>query len=218
MLNGLVNLIDRRLRALHGVTEYTSSPDCIFRIQLGTSRERIMLEDGTVVGAGTRIAILHFWNEHIPPFPRGGPRLGWARRISRALEDSLSELELYLASRPDLYDVLAIRAEMTLAAAERAPQLLALAAKYGFAPIKTGNASLGRQLHRLGENILIAMLVLAHNPRAFRVDTLRRSCTPIFISRTEMRRRFGKGGENTRQRTDLREPAEADGGRRATNA
>jgi hypothetical protein len=188
MLNGIVNLIDRNLRTLHGVTEYTSSPDCIFRLEVATSKEHIVLGDGTSVGAGARLIVLHLWNEHIPPFPPGGPTLGWARRLSRALEVSLSELEAYLASRPDLDDIQVIRAEMTLAAAERSSQLLALAGKFGFEPIKNANRSLPRRLHRLGENILIAMLVLAHNRAAFRIETLRRSCTPIFLSRAALRK------------------------------
>ncbi|QQO23422.1 hypothetical protein JJB98_27530 [Bradyrhizobium diazoefficiens] len=190
MLNGLVDPIDRRLRVLHSITEFTGSRDCIFHMQLGINRERIGLQDGTVVDAGARILILHLWNEHILPFPPSGPGLGWARRLSRQLEFSLRELDLHITSRANLQDVPAIRADMALAAGERAPQLLALAAKYGFEPVQTGESSLARRMHRLGENILIAMLVVAHNPRAFRIDTLRRSCTPIFVSRAGMCRRL----------------------------
>jgi hypothetical protein len=197
MLRRLTRLIDRRLRSLQGITEYSTSQHCIFRMQVDRSRDALVLQDGTVLDAGTRIVVLHLWNEQIPAFPPGGPTLGWARRINRALEVSLRELELYLCSRPELDDVRVIKAEMALATAERGAQLLALAAKYGFEPIRPARGTLLRRIHRLGENILIAMLVLAHNPAAFRADTLRRSFTPVFLSRASLSGRIGTSRMNS---------------------
>lgn len=187
MLSGLVNAIDRRLRALHQVTEFSKSSQCIFRMEIAASQDHVALTDGTAIRPGDRIIVLHLWNEQIPAFPADGPTLGWALGLSRRLGKSLRELERFLASRPDLADVRAIKAEMTLGAAERREQLLALAAKYGFEPVEAPRRDLLKRLHRVGENILIAMLVLLHNPASFRWETLRRTCTPIFLSRSALR-------------------------------
>jgi hypothetical protein len=191
MLTAAIKHIDRTLRLRHGIVEYASSPCCIFRMELAVSEANVVLTDGTILRDTDRIILLHLWNEHIPPFPPGGPTLGWARRLSHALEYSLRELESYLGSRPELDDIVALRAEMALAAKERNDQLIALSARYGFEPVEAVPApSMSRRIHRFGENILIAMLVLAHNPASFRIATLRRSCTSIFLSRATLRRRF----------------------------
>lgn len=201
MLYNIVTAIDRRLRAVQGVTEYTGSPQCIFRIQVAVSNEQTVLGDGTVVCAGHRIIILHLWNEQIPRFPVDGPKLSWALAVSRRISASLSELEQFLASRPELSDILAIKAYMTLGAAERTDQLASLAAKYGFERIDAPTNDPLKRLHRFGENILIAMLVLLSNPASFRFDTLRRTCTPVFISRAALRERFGSKSDSREQVT-----------------
>lgn len=205
MLNGLVTVIDRRLRALHGVTEYSHSSHCIFRIQVAASKRYVALADGTTIHIGDRIILLHLWNEHIPPFPLDGPTLGWAVGISRRLGKSLRELEKFLASRPDLDDIQAIKAEMTLSAAERGDQFFLLASKYGFEPVEAPKLGWLGRLHRLGENILIAMLVLRYNPASFRGDTLRRNGTPAFLSRTALRERCKSSLSNADSR-DQRDP------------
>jgi hypothetical protein len=53
-------------------------------MQVATSDDDLMLPDGTWVRAGDRVIKLHLWNEQVPLFPRAGPTLGWARRMSRA--------------------------------------------------------------------------------------------------------------------------------------
>ena len=57
-------------------------------------------------------------------------------------------------------------------------------AYYGFETIpETASLPLRERLHRLGENILISLIVLAHNAGALRSDTLARVRVPIFLSR-----------------------------------
>ena len=51
--------------------------------------------------------------------------------------------------------------------------------------------SIGERLHRFGENILISLIILAHNPGALRPDTLRRVRVPIYLSRRMLEREFG---------------------------
>jgi hypothetical protein len=194
MLNALVSVIDRKLRARDGIFEYSAYPCCIFRAQLESNASDVALSDGTRVCAGSQLINLHLWNEHIPPFPAQGPTLGWARQICRDLEISLAELAAFLDDRPDLADIAAIGANVMFGSALQAQAVAQLAARYGFvrAVDAAPSRSIAQKLHLLGENILIAMLVMAHNPAALRADNLRRERVRIYLHRTELMRRFGR--------------------------
>jgi len=193
MLNALVSVIDKKLRARDGIFEYSVCPRCIFRAQLESSASDIALSDGTSVSAGSHLINLHLWNEHIPPFPAQGPTLGWARQMCRGLEISLEELAAFLQDRPAPEDIAAIGANMMFGSTLQAQALVQLAARYGFvrAVDVAPPRSIAQRLHLLGENILIAMLVIAHNPAAFRTDNLHRERVLVYLHRTELMRRFG---------------------------
>ena len=65
-------------------------------------------------------------------------------------------------------------------------------AHYGFeAIVAPEHLSVSERLHRLGENILISMILLAHNPGALHFDTLNRVRVPIHMSRRSLERKFG---------------------------
>jgi hypothetical protein len=191
-LEAMVSALDDRLRLRHGVIEYTSSPECLFRIQLVTSNENYVLADGTCIHPGGRVANLHVWNEQFPCFTGSGPTLAWARRVNHAFDLSLRELAAFLEARRDLDDVVAICANMSLEPAERSAQLVRFVNRFGFEQIAAASSrSFRQQVHWFGENILISMMVLARNAAALRVDTLRRDRTLVFLSRRELRRRYG---------------------------
>lgn len=192
VLAPLIDALDRHLRRRLQVTEYSSSPDCLFRLQLIVNDEEFLLEDGTLVRAGERLVDLHFWNEHVPLIPDGRPTLAYARRIERCLDVSLSELADHLSSHDDLSDVKAIRGNMSLGASRRSEQIARIAAKYGFETLARNRPlSAGERLHRLGENILVTFLVMRRNPSAVRADTLWRGRTLTYLSRRTLERRFG---------------------------
>jgi hypothetical protein len=191
-LEAMLAALDDRLRLRHSVIEYTNSPECLFRIQLAVSANRYVLADGTCIRPGDRIANLHIWNEQFPCFAATGPTLAWAHRVNHAFEVSLRELARFLDDRPDLHDVSAICANMTFEPAERSAQLVRFVGRFGFERITaTSSRSIRHQIHWLGENILISMMVLARNAAALRSDTLRRDRTLVFLSRCELRRRYG---------------------------
>ena len=194
MLNALVSAIDRTLRARQGIFEYSTCPDCIFRVQLAASARCIALADGTNVPADGRLIQLHLWNEHVPPFPARGPTISWARRIRRDLEMSLQELATFVASRPALADVMALEANMAFGSSEQTQLLAGLASRYGFvrAADSTRGYSILEALHLLGENILISMIVMSHNPAALRADCFRRGRVRVYLHRAELMKRFGK--------------------------
>jgi hypothetical protein len=191
-LEAVVVALDDRLRLRHKVIEYTNSPECLFRIQLGTSPEDYVLSDATCVRAGGRIVNLHVWNEQFPCYAGKGPTLAWARRVNHAFDLSLRELAVFLEVRRDLDDVLAICANLSLEPAERSEQLVRFVGRFGFERVAAANSrSLRQQMHWFGENILISMMVLARNAAALRADILRRDRTLVFLSRRELRRRYG---------------------------
>jgi YkoP-like protein len=188
--------LDRRLQQRHAVFEYSHHPACIFRLEIAASPRPVMLRDGTVARAGQRLARLHFWNEHIPPFPRTGATIAWARRMQQAIAISLRELAHYLASRPDLNDIAVIHGDVPSGTRTQTEKLARIMAHYGFETVaEPDDLPIGQRLHRLAENILISLIILAHNAGALRLDTLNRVRLPIYFSRRLLNEKFGDAGE-----------------------
>jgi len=191
-LEAMVAALDDRLRLRHGVIEYTKSSGCLFRIQFVAGSENYELSDGTCIHPGDRIAHLHVWNEQFPCFAGEGPTLAWARRVNHAFEFSPRELAGFLDGRRDLEDVVAICANMSLEPAERSAQLVRFVSRFGFEQIAAASSrSFRQQMRWFGENILISMIVLTRNAAALRANTLRRDRTLVFLSRRELRQRYG---------------------------
>jgi hypothetical protein len=188
--------IDRSLRARQGIVEYSTSPVCILRMQIVTNDRELVLTDGTVLPAGSRLIDLHLWNEQVPPFPPAGPTLGWARRMSLAFDRSLRELADYLIHHPSLDDVQAIRANMGFGPPAHSDLIAKIVARYGF--VRAADAisprSLSERLHLFGENVLISMIVMSRNATALRSGTMSRDRVRAFLSRAELIRRFGGNG------------------------
>jgi hypothetical protein len=189
----VVFALDARLRRRHAVFEYTHNPACVFRLDIVRAPRSLALRDGTRVRAGQRIARLHFWNEQVPPVPESGPTIAWARQMRRALAISLQELARYFASRPDLGDIALISGDAPSGTAAQRDQLARIMERFGFeAVVVPENLPIRERLHRLGENILISLIVLAHNAGALRSDSLMRVRLPIHLSRRILERKFGR--------------------------
>lgn len=193
-LGALVGVLDHHLRRRQGIIEYTDSPDCIFRMQVLSSDQDVLLSDGTRVRPGDRIIELHFWNEQLPTVRQIGSALTWARHMAKCAEISMRELARHLASRADLKDVRAVRGNLSLGSADRSNQIARLVSRYGFERIPPASPmKLTERVHRLGENILISMLVLARNASALRTDTLWRGRVRVYLSRRALEQRYGLG-------------------------
>jgi hypothetical protein len=187
-----VGLLDRRLRHEQAVFEYTRHPDCVFRLDINRAVKAFVLRDGTRVHPGQRVARLHFWNEQVPAIPKSGATIAWARQLQRGIATSLRELASFLASRPDLADVAVVCGEVPSGTRGQSAQVARIMANYGFeATVEPEHLSVGERLHRFGENILISMILLAHNPGALHLGTLNRVRVPIHLSRRTLERKFG---------------------------
>lgn len=188
----MIFALDSRLRRGHAIMEYTAHPSCIFRIEIGRAGRPLSLGDGTQLRAGQRIAQLHFWNEHIPPMPQNGATIRWARSLQKSIGISLRELACFLSSRPDLRDISVICGNVPSGTKAQSRQIGHIMAYYGF---ETGSdderLQIGERLHRFGQNVLISLIVFAHNAAALRLDTLSRVRVPIYLSRPTLERKFG---------------------------
>jgi hypothetical protein len=161
-------------------------------MQIIRSADELLLTDGTCVRPRDRVIDLHFWTEQVPLIPPAGPTFAWARQISRIFESSLQELAHHLAVRPDVEDIASIRVSMALGSAARSDQVCRVLSRFGFevAP-RQEEPSLGERIHRYGENILISLMVLAHNPITMRSETLRRDRVVLYLSRRSLEQRYG---------------------------
>jgi hypothetical protein len=184
--------LDRRLRDRNAVVEYTSDPCCILRIEIGQLDRKVSFRDGTLARAGDRMIDLHLWNEHIPLISARGPSVGWARRWQHCMDLSFRELVHFLTCRPDLNDISVLRAVNAFGAGERSAGNMLLMQRYGFESIAAVTpATMALRSRRLAENILITLMVLAHNPAALKRDTLRRGRSVLFMSRRVLEARYG---------------------------
>jgi hypothetical protein len=181
-------------RQRQAVFEYSQNPACIFRLDITRAPRDLTLRDGTAIHAGDRMARLHFWNEQIPAIPADGATIAWARRMKHAIGGSLHELARYLETRTDFDDVAAICGYVPSGTKSQSGQVARIMGYYGFETIpETEPLAVGERLHRFGENILISMIVLAHNAAALRSNTLARVRVPIFMSRRALQQEFTSG-------------------------
>lgn len=188
-LQTAVFALDRRIRRHIGVFEYSVHPECLFRLQVVTVEDPLALADGTSVRPGSRVLVLHLWNEQMPVIGRTGPTLAWGRKADRAMDTSLRELAYYLAAHPHLGDIAVICANMPVIGSEQAERFARILSRYGF---EGGIDATDRRglLHRFADAVLVLMLVLAANPRAVRSAVLRCCNMRVFVSRAALERRY----------------------------
>lgn len=182
--------LDRWLRRWHGVYEFTAHRDCILRAERALADESLLLSDGVSVRPGDPVLKIHLWNEHMPSMGQEGPTIAWARRVNRALDTSLRELARHIAQCSDLNGVDAVCADMRLAPAKQNAQLARIVSRYGFEAPKGSRVGRPGLPRRIGENLLMMLLVLATNPIACRAAVLRRAHARAVISRAKLLRLY----------------------------
>ena len=190
-----LSAFDARQRRRQAVFEYTRNPACIFRCHISRTPRELILRDGTRIRPGDRVARLHFWNEQIPH--GGGRRHHRLGAPDAARYRAVAARSGALSRRPsDLADIAVIRGHAPSATKSQSGQLARIMAYYGFELIAESEPlPPGERLHRLGENILISLIVLAHNAGALRRDTLTRVRVPIYLSRRVLESEFAAEDE-----------------------
>jgi len=185
----LVGGADAVLRRWYGVYEFTDDPNCLLRVALRRARVPVVLAEGLVIGAGSPIGLLHFWNEHLPPFPPHGPDICWAKGVEHRFEHSLRLLATHVEGNPAWAGVRALRGHAALSGGMRPAQMRRVASHYGFEIAALDLAGLAA-LHAFGQNFLLWALARAFNPGALTRQPFRRPRTELWISRETLRARF----------------------------
>lgn len=181
--------LDRWICRLQDVYEYTTHPQCLFRIQRVRADCAFQFADGTRIHPESRILSLHFWNEQVPVMGDGGPTLAWARRIMRAMYISLLELAGYLRQQPDLADIAAICIDARVSGTEQAEQLRRVLVRYGF-ETATSEFDPRGVLHRLADALNVMMLLSVTNPLGLQGAPFRYGKTRLFLSRAVLEKRY----------------------------
>jgi hypothetical protein len=196
LLAALILVIDRSLRRLQGVFEYSHKPDCLFRIRFNRLRTEVALSDGTLGRPGDPVVELHLWNEHIPVLPATGPSLAWGRQFNRCFAESLRELARFLMSKREFLNITMIRANMSVGSKAQSDQLHRIVSRHGFEIVPDpAGLSLSLHLRRFGENILYWLLTLVSNPAAARSNKFWRSRSLIYLSRRVLERKYAAADE-----------------------
>lgn len=186
-----IRQLDRLLRWLMGIEEFSRERDCILRISLVTAAEDVELSDGTRINRGEAIGELHWWNEHILQLPDEGATLQWAVSESRKLRRSLAELAAVVETDPRFREIRVFHAETPVFGAEGMQAVTALAERLGFETRRCQKPGrLLARIRRLGESLLFWALLWTYNPRSQRGRGLRRERCRLFITRTTLLNRY----------------------------
>ena len=184
--------LDSRLQRRNQIFEYSSDPQCMFRMQLVEAQQDVTLSDGSVIRKGDKIINIHLWNEHLPQIPPEGPTFAWARRLGSSFDFSLRQLAAFIDRHPELDSVAAIRAYVAVATSSREVQLLRLMGHFGFVTVASGRPpSWLERLHQYGENLLGLLLLLAVNPVVARISALWRVRQDLLLPRKLFDQRYG---------------------------
>lgn len=184
----LVGHADSLLRRYYGVFEFTDNPECVLRLEACRAHADLRLSDGTRVAAGEKLGGLHFWNEHVPPFPAAGPDLRWAKAMQHCIGVSMAELARFIGQSPEWQDVKVFGGGAPFCGRLCAMRIRRVSARYGFDLVEHAGDAV--PWHGLGRNILQWALERAFNPVASRRHSFARERHELWISRDRLLRGF----------------------------
>lgn len=176
--------IDWVLRRWYGVREFSATQDDLLRIAVQTAEHDLSLPDGTHIVAGDAILDLHIWNERVLRLGRAGSTLGWATRVRRSIDHSLSHLATHITTEPSLQSCKALRAVAVFVAGHGATTALGIAGRYGLTTLTQGAPA------PLGDTLVGFGLAWACNPHSLRGKPFRRVRNELWISRDAFLKRY----------------------------
>ncbi len=191
MLNRLFRAIDEHLRRSQNIVEFCGDADCLFRVRFCRAERAFPLERGAIP-EGAEMLELHYWNEHLPRPPEGGPDLMWAAKGRRMLMASLAKLADWIENTPEARGVEGVFAITTFLSPGEAQTGERLMARLGFRyePFTSG------AFRDFWENVYVWFLNRTFGEGRVRrrsVWGLRRVL--VWMPRENLLARFGTGAE-----------------------
>ncbi|MFQ5343217.1 MAG: hypothetical protein ACE5F6_16885 [Anaerolineae bacterium] len=192
-----VALLDALVRRAAGIFEFSDDPACLLRLGLARSHAGVVLSDGTVVRPGDWVGQFHLWNEHIPRMEATGPDLTWGVKFYRGMMGSLRMLTTYVEADGRFTSVPAFHGEVAVLQEEDVPAAVQLFKRLGFDTQEPQAPTnwLWRFV-RFWEGLYTWWLMWAYQPASLQRRSFRHLVRfDMWISRTELLRRFGSGKE-----------------------
>lgn len=184
----LIRGLDRLVRFIHGVYEFSAAPDCLLRLSLGRAPHILPLPDGEVK-QGVPVVEVHLWNEHMPRIPEEGPDFAWALRIYRMLNQSLQAAAFHIQNDQRLSEGKAIGGVNAMILPGNPTGGESLMKRLGFIVLPY-HAPLGA-FGEFWENFYSWMLMWTFNPASLPQHPLfRLRRTEIWMSKKEFLRRY----------------------------
>ena len=198
VLRWSVRRLDALLRGIYGIYEFNQEPECLLRISIGSSPRELRLADGTPIHSGDALAELHFWNEHLPTMPSGGPDLSWALNFRRRATRSLHWLAEEMQRDPQLAQVKAVAGENWFVAWYPDERAETMAAHWGFEQVE-GEHDQGKwgRFRAFWQRFYARALAWAYNPvsvQRHKQEQMARS--ELWMTREKLLERYlATGGE-----------------------
>jgi hypothetical protein len=212
----LVRLGDAVLRRVYRIFEFDPRPEAMLRLSLGKAERDLTFSDGTHIARGDPIGELHFWNEHLPPIPEGGPDIGWARAFHRGVTGSFSKLTVYFENDDRFKDVHAFRGNAFFGGGYEWDHGTKLAERWGFDLVACEpTTGLWQRLLGFLESGYALALVRIFSPGSMKdisVDRVRN--VEIWMPRSVMVAKYGTG----KQPSDEEKKVQHKSGVKQTNA
>lgn len=207
ILRLLIRRFDDWLSQIEGIEPFTDDPQVILRLQKGRAAWEIPLPESKV-SIGSKVLVLHLWNERIPPIPPQGPDLGWARHTQQSMLHSFRAVAGHMRQDSNLADIQAVGGVIAQINLKGSDGGRALLDQLGFSlfPYHRPAGAFGE----FWENFYTWWLMWAYNPASLhhhKLFNLQRSefwmRKDKFLDRFEnMTRKSIRGRSNDRPRID----------------
>ncbi len=182
-----IHALDPLLRRCYDVYEFTDDRECIIRIALRAAQSNVALQRGGHVRSGEAIVELHLWNEQLPLVSHNGVDMAWGALTDRQVRRSLNLLATHLAAYPN---VVALHGEAAFGCQMGQQQRVRFAGRYGF-EIVNGKPGLRRRVRHFCDDFLFWGLTRTFNPHGLKGKPLHRTRYDVWMSRSELDRRWG---------------------------
>ncbi len=156
--------VDRILRAVLGIHEFSEDRDCILRVAKVRWPHPVRLRDGRRLRPGDWVGDLHLWNEHIAPILSPTKSLATGARFRTEVRKSLSSLAVFIAIEPQMREVTAFHARLYRARNLGSKDDQSVLERQGFSVFQRHASVVGRA-HDYFELYLVRALVWVFNPQ-----------------------------------------------------